>query len=225
MNPVCSRWSARARALGGLVLATTLPLAAAAQDKPAQRTPTTQPADKPPTTQPALADPSGTYKADPVHSSNAFRIKHANIAEFYGRFNDLSGEYTLSSADPAACKFEFQIKTASIDTRNEQRDNDLRSEKFFDVEKFPTITFKSTKVQKAADDKYDVTGELTLHGVTKPLTTQICVTGAGPAMRGQIRSGLETKFTIDRRDFGITTYPGMLGDEVLIAVSIEGVRQ
>ncbi len=218
MTQVCSRWSAGARVVLAVAVCAMLPVLSG-QDKPAGQN------EKPPAaSQPAMADATGSYKADPVHSSNAFRIKHANIAEFYGRFNDISGEYTLDSAKPEACKFEFEIKTASVDTRVEARDKHLRSAEFFDAEKYPNITFKSSKVRKAGDNVYEVAGDLTLHGVTKPLTVRIELTGAGPAMRGEFRSGLETKFTIDRRDYGMKGFPGMLGDEVLIAVAIEGVR-
>ncbi len=221
--------------LFGLVAAALL-RTAVAQDKPGNPRPApgAQPSARPvpgkpvATAQPAskdqTSDPTGTYQADPVHSSNLFRIRHANIANFYGRFNDLAGTYTLNAADPTASTFEFEIKTASIDTRNQARDKHLRSAELFDAEQFPTITFKSTKVRSAGERAYEVTGDLTLHGVTKPLTTKVELTGVG-TMRDQVRSGLEATFAIDRRDFGMTAMPGMLGDEVKIMVSIEGVRQ
>ena len=209
----------------GTAIVLSLPLAAVGQEK--RSAPTSQPAAQAAGGGKTVnaADADGTYRADPVHSSNAFRIRHADVANFYGRFNEISGSYTLNHTDPAACKFEFEIKTESIDTNNDGRDKHLRSPELFDAAKYPTISFKSTKVKPVGDHTYEVTGDLTLHGVTKPLTTHIELTGANAAMRGQFRSGLETVFSVDRRDYGITAAPGMLGDEVRIMVSIEGVRE
>jgi polyisoprenoid-binding protein YceI len=166
-----------------------------------------------------------TYQVDPVHSSNTFRIKHMNVAYFHGRFNDMAGTFVFDDADPAKCSFDVQVKVDSVDTNNAGRDKHLKSAELFDAEKFPQITFKSTSVKKAGDQTYDVTGDLTLHGVTKPITVKIERTGAGPGMKGEYRSGCETTFEIKRSDYGMKAMIGPLGDEVHLTVSLEGIRQ
>lgn len=171
-----------------------------------------------------------TYKADPVHCSVLFRIRHMDVCNFYGRFNEIEGTYTLSD-DPAACSFDFSVKVASIDTHNKDRDGELVGEGFFAAEKHPTIQFKSKSVKAAGKDALEVAGELTMRGVTKPLTVIIRRTGAGPDMWGGYRSGIETSFTVKRSDFGVAAFLDQvrginpLGDEVKLTVSIEGVRQ
>lgn len=174
---------------------------------------------------PQAAGGTETYKVDPVHSSNWFCIKHLNVANFYGRFNELEGTIVLNPSDPAACSFDIQIKVDSVDSNNSGRDKHLKSGEFFDAEKYPQIKFKSTAVKKAGEEAYDVQGDLTLHGVTKPLTVKVERTGAGPGMKGERRAGFETRFDIKRSDFGMTTMLNGLGDEVRLTVSIEAVRQ
>ncbi len=166
-----------------------------------------------------------TYRIDAVHSSNCFRIKHMNVAWFYGRFNELEGTIVYSEADPAACSFDVRIKADSIDTNNADRDKHLKSADFFEVEKYPELTFKSRSAKKLAESTLEVTGDLTLHGVTKPLTVKIEHTGSGPGMRGEHRAGFETTFEIKRTDYGMTKLLGGVGDEVRITVSLEAVRQ
>ena len=168
---------------------------------------------------------SETYQIDPIHSSNCFRIKHLNVAYFYGRFNEVAGTFVFNDADPAACSFDVQVNVDSVDTHNADRDKHLKSAELFDVEKHPQITFKSTSVKKMGEQTYDVTGDLTLHGVTKPLTVKIERTGAGPGMKGEYRSGCETNFEIKRSDFGMTAMIGPLGDDVRLTFSLEGIRQ
>jgi polyisoprenoid-binding protein YceI len=174
---------------------------------------------------PKSAGGTETYKVDPVHSSNWFAIKHLNVANFYGRFNEVDGTIVVSESDPAACLFDIQIKADSVDSHNPARDKHLKSADFFDVEKFPQITFKSSAVKKAGEQAYEVKGDLTLHGVTKPLTVKVERTGAGLGMKGEYRAGFETRFDIQRSDFGMTTMLNGLGDEVRLTVSIEAVRQ
>jgi polyisoprenoid-binding protein YceI len=209
----------RAHWLGvlGAVVVVVLPLALAAQEaKPKAES---QPAEKP------AASVSGTYQVDGVHSSNVFRIKHLNVAFFYGRFNEMEGTFVLDEADPSKCTFDVRLKTASIDTNHEGRDKHLRSPEFFDVEKNPEIAFKSTKVSRSADGKLSVTGDLTLRGVTKPMTAAVELTGAGKGMRGEFRAGFETTLTLQRSEFGMTALLNGLSDEVRITVSAEGVKQ
>ncbi len=200
----------------GLVLLAGVAVAAA-QDKPR--------ADAPPETPPAPPSASGTYRLDPVHSSNVFRIKHLNVANFYGRFNEMSGTFTLDDAAPENSRFEVTIKTASVDTNHPDRDKHVRSAEFFDVEKYPEMTFRSKAVKSAGENLLDVSGELTFRGVTRPLDVRIERTGSGPGLRGEFRAGFETTFTIKRSDFGMTALLTGLSDEVRITVSVEGVRQ
>jgi polyisoprenoid-binding protein YceI len=167
---------------------------------------------------------SGDYQVDPVHSTNVFRIRHMNITFVYGRFNETSGTFKLDEAKPEASTFEISLKTASIDTNNADRDKHLRSPDFFDAEKYPTITFKSTKVQKTDNQHWTLTGDLTLHGVTKPITATITTPVASKGMRGGVHVGFETTFEIKRSDYGMSNSLGPIGDEVRITVSIEGTR-
>lgn len=167
---------------------------------------------------------SGTYKVDAVHSSNVFRIKHLGVAYFYGRFNEVAGRFVIDEAQVANCSFEVSTKTASVDTNNADRDKHLRSPDYFDAEKYPEITFKSTSVKAAGGAVLDVTGDLSLHGVTKPVSVKLERTGAGPGMRGEFRCGFEATFTIQCSDFGMKTTPG-LSDEVRFTISVEGIKQ
>jgi polyisoprenoid-binding protein YceI len=165
-----------------------------------------------------------TFKIDPVHSSMAFSIKHLGVSDFYGRFNEISGQVIFDKDDPSKNSVEVTIPTESIDTKNEKRDQHLKSPDFFNAKQFPTIVFKSKSVE-GSGDTYKATGDLTLHGVTKPLTLDIKRGPEGKGMEDEIRAGGETRFTIKRSDFGMNFMQGALGDEVTIFLSLEGVRQ
>jgi polyisoprenoid-binding protein YceI len=168
------------------------------------------------------------YKADPVHSSVVFRIGHVNISYVYGRFNDPTGSFTLDEADPDKSSFNVEIQVASVDTHNDKRDAHLKSPDFFNAKQYPAITFKSTAVKKGAANTLDVTGDLTLHGVTRSMTIPVEVTGKGEFPPGQRRAGIEATFTIKRTDFdikGIPAMPTAVGDEVRLMVALEGVKQ
>jgi polyisoprenoid-binding protein YceI len=203
----------------GAVLAAGLPLVVWAQ-----QTPPKDAGAKPEARAPAQAK-AQTYKIDPVHSSVVFRIKHLDITYFYGRFNEVGGTVVLNEADPAACAIEAEVKVESLDTHNADRDKHLKSPAFFDVEKNPLIAFKSTGFKKTGEQTYEVQGNLTLHGVTKPLTVKLERTGAGPGMKGEFRAGFETEFTVKRTEFGMTSLVGPVGDEVRLTVSLETIRQ
>ncbi len=165
-----------------------------------------------------------TYKVDPVHSMTVFRIKHL-VSYSYGRFNDLSGTFNIDTETPAKSSVELEVKIESVDTFNEKRDQHLKSPDFFNAKQFPVITFKSKAVKKINEDTYEVTGDLSLHGVTRPLTLKVQQTGAGKDPWGGYRIGFETTFTLKRSEFGITFMPDVVGDEVRMTVSIEGIRQ
>ena len=173
---------------------------------------------------PVLA--ADSYKVDPVHSSNAFRIKHANAAYFHGRFNETAGSFTLDSADPTQASFNVEISAASVDTNNEKRDGHLKSADFFNVKQYPAITFKSTSVEKGeGENTLAVTGDLTMHGVTKSVTIPVQLTGTGEFPQGVHRAGVEATFEVKMSDFGIKGMPGALSDEVRVVVSLEGVKE
>lgn len=167
-----------------------------------------------------------TYKVDPVHTTAIFRIKHLGVTYFYGRFNETTGSFTLNTENPCEMSFDVQIKTASVDTNSVNRNNHLKSPDFFNAKQFPTISFKSKSVQSSGENMYSVAGDLTLHGVTKPITVQMEFVGQGDkGPRSGYRAGFDVTFTIKRSDFGMNYMQGMLGDEVTIMVGLEGVRQ
>ena len=166
-----------------------------------------------------------TYQVDPVHSSAIFRIKHLGIAYVYGRLNDLSGTLKINDETPASSVVEIYAKTKNVDTFNSERDNHLRSPDFFHAKKFPMVSFISKSFTKVGKDVYEVTGDLALHGVTRPLTVKAQRTGEGKDPWGGFRIGFETTFTIRRSDFGMNFMMGGVGDEVRIILSIEGIRK
>ena len=173
-------------------------------------------------TRPALA--ADAYKADATHSSVVFRVKHMNTSNAWGRFNDVSGGFAIDDQDPTQSKFDFEVKTASIDTANAGRDKHLKGPDFFNAVQFPTITFKSRSVTAAGKGEYTVAGEMTMHGVTRPITVKITRTGSGVDMRKQAIAGIEATFTLKRSDFGMTNMIGAVGDDVWVNVSIEATK-
>jgi polyisoprenoid-binding protein YceI len=165
------------------------------------------------------------YKVDPVHSSVVFRIKHLGVSYCYGRFDKISGTFTLDEQNPSASVIDVVVETGSVDTANAQRDAHLRNADFFDATKYPAIHFVSKKVSRQGNGPYTVAGDLTLHGVTKPITLEIEATGSGKGMMGETRTGLETVFNIKRTDFGMEKMVGPIADEVRLMVAIEGIQQ
>jgi polyisoprenoid-binding protein YceI len=168
------------------------------------------------------------FALDETHTSVIFGISHMSISLTYGRFNKVTGAYTLDP-DPAKCKFEFAIAAESVDTNNAARDGHLRSPDFLNAEEFPLITFKSNKVAaKEEGDKpaYEVTGELEMHGVTKEVTLTFVKLGEGAGPQGNdFRTGFLCDTHLMRSDFGMTNHIPNVGDEVAITISFEGVRQ
>jgi polyisoprenoid-binding protein YceI len=166
-----------------------------------------------------------TYTIDNVHSSVTFRIRHLDISWVYGRFNEISGTFTLDKDDPAKSSLNVTIKADSVDSNNPKRDGHLRSPDFFNTKQFPEITFRSSSV-KAADGGYEVTGELTMHGVTKPVT--LALKGGDKVAefpKGFQRVGLSGELILKRSDFGMDKMTGLLGDEVQIGVGVEGTEK
>jgi polyisoprenoid-binding protein YceI len=165
----------------------------------------------------AMSAQTTQWKVDPMHSEADFAIKHMAISTVHGSFHGISGVVTFDPTDVAKSSVEATIPIATVDTGVAPRDNDLKSPRFFDATQFPTMTFKSTSVRKAGDH-YDVTGDLTLHGVTKPVVLNLQDLGkAEMGMDGKtLHRGFTATTTINRQDFGLS-FNGMLksGEAVL----------
>jgi polyisoprenoid-binding protein YceI len=170
------------------------------------------------------ANASDTFKVDPVHSFVLFSVQHLGIANTYGRFNDISGTVVFDKDNPSKSSVELSVQVESLDTHNSIRDRSVKSPDFFDAKQFPTMTFKSTKVE-GSGDMLKVSGDLTIHGVTKPLTVDFRKGGEGKGVFGEMRGGGETHFTIRRSDFGMNFQQGAVGDEVNITLSLEGIKK
>ena len=165
------------------------------------------------------------YRVDPVHSSAVFRIKHANLVPFWGRFNEPAGAFTLDEADPSKSTFTVEIAVDKVSTGNDRRDNHLKSPDFFNAKQYPKITFKSTSVKKGEGENIlDVSGDLTMHGVTKPITVKVELAGKGQ-FNGKPIAGVEATFTVKMSDHEIKGMPGALSDEVKVIVALEGGKQ
>jgi polyisoprenoid-binding protein YceI len=165
------------------------------------------------------------YALDPMHSSVSFKIPHLGLTLVHGRFNKFTGGFTIDPDDPAKCAFEMNIKADSIDTNNQKRDEHLRSGDFFNVQQFPAITFKSTSV-KATDGGYEVKGDLTMHGVTKPVTFALKGGKTAEFPKGVKRTGFTADLTLKCTDFevGKPELAAALGD-VEISIGLEGTKK
>jgi polyisoprenoid-binding protein YceI len=172
----------------------------------------------------ALPAAAQTYQIDPVHSSLVFRVKHMNTAYVYGMFTSMKGTVVVDEANPARSSISIEVDANSVNTHNEQRDNHLRSPDFFNTRQFPTITFKSTEVRRVNANTVQVRGDLTMRGVTRPITANVAMTGKGKNPQGRDIIGFETTFTIRRSEFGIRYGLPGLGDEVRVTLSIEAAR-
>jgi polyisoprenoid-binding protein YceI len=180
---------------------------------------------------PALAH-ADTWQIDPVHSSVEFTVRHMMISNVKGVFEKTSGTITTQGSDPTSAKIDATIDASSLNTRVARRDADLKSPNFLDVEKYPTITFKSTKVEANGEGKWKVTGDLTMHGVTKPVVLEVESSGA-PIQdpMGNTRAGASATTKINRKDFGLTYNKTlesggvMVGDEVAISIDVEAIKK
>jgi polyisoprenoid-binding protein YceI len=171
-----------------------------------------------------LSEAADTYKVDPVHSTVIFRIKHNNVNYFNGRFDALAGTLTIDDQNPVASALDFKVTADSIDTADPKRDAHVKGPDFLNAKQFPAITFKSKQVAKVSDGVYDVSGDLTLHGVTKPVTVKLEQTGVNPSSKMGSLAGFEATFIIKRSEFGMTKFTDMLSDEVKLIVNIEARR-
>ena len=171
-----------------------------------------------------------TFVVDPGHSEVSFTIRHL-MSRVRGTFDDFSGTIVRDDQDATKSSVEFRIQTKSVDTRNPSRDNDLRSDDFFDVEKFPEINFKSTAVEKVSDSLYQVTGTFSLHGVTKELTLPVNFEGEAKDPRGIVRAGFSLTTKLDRKEYGMNWNRALdnggylLSDEVVVDISLEAKQQ
>ncbi len=172
-----------------------------------------------------------TWNIDPVHSVAEFKVKHMMIANVKGQFSKVSGVLVLDEFDPARDRVEATIEAASIETRDAQRDAHLKSEDFLHVEKFPTLSFKSTGIHIVRDGELAVEGDLTIHGVTRKVV--FTVEGPTPSTKdpwGNTRIAISATTRINRKDFGLTwnaaleTGGILVGDEVTIALDVEFVK-
>jgi polyisoprenoid-binding protein YceI len=166
-----------------------------------------------------------TWQIDPMHSSAQFSVRHLGISTVRGAFTRVSGTILLDEANPAKDQITTSIDAASVDTRVEMRDNDLRSPNFFDVQKYPTITFKSKKIEPAGPGKLKITGDLTIHGVTKEVVLD--VDGPTAAIKdpwGNARRGASASTKVIRQDFGVNGAPGVVGDEITISLDVEFIK-
>ena len=173
----------------------------------------------------AAAAPAGTYKIDPAHSVAYFEVGHAGgISRFMGRFNDIAGELVVDT--PEKSRIKVDVKVDSVDTRSEGLDKHLKSPDFFNAVQFPVLSFASTAITLNGSGEGTVAGNLTLHGVTKPVTFKLKEIGAGPGPRGDARVGYTASGTIKRSDFGIAYgIPKAATDEVDLRINLEAIKQ
>lgn len=180
---------------------------------------------------PAVSAAVTTWKIDPAHSAAEFKVKHMMISNVKGSITGITGELTEHATDASLSSIEATLDVATLNTNDAQRDAHLKSADFLEVDKYPTITFKSTKVEKKGEGEYAVTGDLTIHGVTKPVT--LAVEGPSAPQKdpwGNTRIGLAATTKINRKDFGLvwnaTLETGgiLVGEEVHIAIELELIK-
>jgi polyisoprenoid-binding protein YceI len=172
------------------------------------------------TTAPALAELTGTYTLDPAHTRIGFVARHAMVTKVRGAFNEFEGTATIDGTNPAVSHVQVAINAASIDTRNAQRDEHLRSNDFLAMAEYPQITFTSTSVSQTGGDTFEVTGDLTIKGVTNTITVPFEFEGAAKDPFGNERVGFEGAVTINRKDYGITWNAALETGGVLVSEKV-----
>jgi len=172
-----------------------------------------------------------TWNIDPAHSAAGFKVKHMMISNVKGSFSGLSGVLTEHASDSTLSSIEASVLVATVSTGDAQRDGHLKSADFFDAEKYPTLNFKSTKVVRKAEGEYNVTGDLTIHGVTKPVTFAVDGPSApGKDPWGNTRIGLSATAKINRKDFGLVwnaaleTGGFLVGDEISVTLDVQFIK-
>jgi len=174
---------------------------------------------------------AANYEIDPDHSSVTFKVRHLAISSVDGHFADVKGGFSFDPANPSAAKANATIGVNSIDTRQTKRDEHLKSPDFLDATKHPTIAFTTNEIRDASSTAFKAVGDLTIHGVTKPVTLDVTVGGTAKDMYGNERAAFSATTTINRKDFGLVwnkvleTGALVVGDEVKIALEIEGIQK
>ena len=163
---------------------------------------------------------TGTYAIDPTHSRVGFVARHAMVTKVRGSFNEFEGTGYFDAENPAGSRVSLTIKAASIDTRNADRDGHLRSNDFFDMENYPEITFASTAVGQSGPDTFTVTGDLTIKGVTRPVTVEFEYTGTAKDPFGNERIGFEGSTTVNRKDWGVNWNAALEAGGVLVSEKV-----
>jgi polyisoprenoid-binding protein YceI len=171
----------------------------------------------------ASAVSAADYDVDPVHTEVIFKVNHFGVSNFLGRFNETTGKIVWDEADPSKSSVKYEIKAESIDTNFAKRDQHLKSPDFLDTKQFATLSFVSKSVKKAGDG-YVVDGDLTIHGVTKPMQVAVQKTGEAKDPTGAERIGFWSTFSIKRSDFGMSNMVGPVGDAIEITIASEGVK-
>lgn len=172
---------------------------------------------------------TGAWTIDKAHSEVGFQVRHL-MSRVRGSFGDFDGAVTVDAVRPESSSVSFTVKTASVNTNEPKRDEHLRSADFFDAAKFPEIRFVSRTFRKAGENRYDVTGDLTLHGVTKQVTLPVTFLGIQKDPWGNEKAGFETAVTLNRKDFGVSWNKALdqggaiLGDEVAVTIALETAR-
>jgi len=167
------------------------------------------------------------YAIDPSHTSVVFKITHLGFSPVYGQFAKSQGSFTIDEAKPEKSAFDVTVFTDSVNTHEAKRDKHLRSPDFFNSKQNPKITLKSKSVKKTGEDTYDITADLTLNGVTKPVSFAFKRFRTGQDPYGKVRTGGETSFKIKRSEFKMNYMQGenQLSDEVEILIGLEGIRE
>ena len=172
-----------------------------------------------------------TWNLDPIHSNAQFKVRHMMISNVKGKFSGLSGSLKLDETDYTHSSIEVSIPSASVSTVDDKLDAHLKNEDFFDVEKFPTLTFKSTSIRSTGDHDYEITGDLTIRGVTKSVTLSVNdLSEPSKDPWGNLRIGLSGSAKVNRKDFGLVwnaplEFGGVLvGDEVTITLDVQFIK-
>jgi len=178
----------------------------------------------------AIEDVTGDYQLDPAHSRIGFVARHAMVTKVRGQFRDFEGTLHLDAVDPKRSTADVTIQVASLTSSQDQRDEHLRGADFFDAEQHPTITFRSTQAERVDDDKYRLTGDLTIKGVTRPVTLDVEHTGSAQDPFGNFRTGFEGRAQVNRKDWGLTwnvaleTGGFLVSEKITLEIDVAAVR-
>lgn len=174
---------------------------------------------------------TGTWAIDPSHTTLGFSARHAMVSKVRGQFTEVDGTITLDGANPAGSTVEVSIKTASITTQNDDRDNHLRSGDFLDAQTFPELTFKATTIRDGGNGEFTLSGNLTIKGVSRPVELDVTYVGVSQDPYGNARVGFEGHTEISRKDFGLTwnvaleTGGVLVADKIRIDIDVEAVKK